>query len=148
MAAKKSRKRKSASTPWERPAPRHARHTKLSSRDKSEAKHRAKKAGRKYPNLVDNMAVAAKKTRGSSRTAKAKDPRAGLSDEMPSMRSWALRFYGRRPLPLLVDRNGQPTRVARTARAWGELVPRTIAAARRIAAKGRRLLDRYRLQQA
>jgi len=38
----------------------------------------------------------------------------------------------------------KPTRFALTAAAWGEPVPRTPAAARRIAAKGRRLLERYR----
>ena len=34
---------------------------KLDSSEKSQAKARAKKAGRPYPNLVDNMAVAKKK---------------------------------------------------------------------------------------
>lgn len=34
---------------------------KLDSSEKAEAKARAKKAGRPYPNLVDNMAVAKKK---------------------------------------------------------------------------------------
>jgi hypothetical protein len=175
MAAKKTRKRKSASTPWERDAPRQARHTKLSSSDKTAAKKRAKKAGRTYPNLVDNMAVA-KKKRGSSRNAATKDPRGGLTaagrtmlrrrdgsrlkpgvtkpeeemtpDEMRRKGSWALRFYGRKRLPPLIGKNGLPARLALTARAWGELVPRTLAAARRIAARGKRLLERYRLQQA
>ena len=64
MAAKKKSKRKSAATPWERPAPKKSRHTKLSAGDKSEAKKRAKKAGRPYPNLVDNMTVAKKKKAG------------------------------------------------------------------------------------
>src|SRR5262249_39017900 len=58
--------------------------------------------------------------------------------------SWALRFYGRRKLPLLVDSQGRPTRHALSAHAWGEPVPKTAAAARRIAAKGKRLLERYR----
>ncbi|HTU67327.1 MAG TPA: DUF6321 domain-containing protein [Steroidobacteraceae bacterium] len=58
--------------------------------------------------------------------------------------SWAVRFYGRKgALPPLVDAHGKPTRFALTARAWGEPVPKTVAAARRIAAKGRRLLERY-----
>jgi hypothetical protein len=70
MAAKKTRKRKQASTPWERPAPRKTRSTTLSSADKSEAKQRAKKAGRPYPNLVDNMAVAKKKKGGRKKAAK------------------------------------------------------------------------------
>jgi len=35
--------------------------TKLSSAKKQSAKRRAEKAGRPYPNLIDNMAVARKK---------------------------------------------------------------------------------------
>jgi hypothetical protein len=58
--------------------------------------------------------------------------------------SWAVRFYGRKKLPPLVDVRGQPTRHALSAHAWGEPVPKTVAAARRIAAKGERLLARYR----
>jgi hypothetical protein len=57
--------------------------------------------------------------------------------------SWAVRFYGRAKLPPLVDRHGRPTRHALSAHAWGEPVPKTVAAARRIAARGRRLLERY-----
>ena len=72
----------------------------------------------------------------------------GLSDMTPQdMRrkgSWAVRFYGRKQLPPLVDGRGRPTRHALSAHAWGEPVPRTVAAARRIAAKGERLLQRYR----
>jgi Domain of unknown function (DUF6321) len=58
--------------------------------------------------------------------------------------SWAVRFYGRAKLPPLVDAKGRPTRHALSAHAWGEPVPKTEAAARRIAAKGERLLARYR----
>ena len=58
--------------------------------------------------------------------------------------SWAVRFYGRKKLPPLVDAEGRPTRHALSAHAWGEPVPKTAAAARRIAAKGKRLLERYR----
>lgn len=63
--------------------------------------------------------------------------------EMRRKGSWAVRFYGRAKLPPLVDEKGRPTRHALSAHAWGEPVPKTIAAARRIAAKGRRLLARY-----
>jgi hypothetical protein len=214
MAAKKTRKRKQARTPWERPAPRKTRHTKLSSSDKSEAKQRAKKAGRPYPNLVDNMAVAKEKKGGRKKAAKKggrkkaakkkgsgrrkaskragsrggsssshprqagrlKDPRGGLTaagrklferkqgshlkpgvtksnrqmtpEDMRRKGSWATRFYGRKKLPPLVDAKGNPTRFALSAHAWGEPVPKTIAAARRIAAKGQALLDKYHRQQA
>ena len=46
--------------PWNKKAPKNAHHTHLTDAEKSEAKFRAKKAGRSYPNLVDNMAVARK----------------------------------------------------------------------------------------
>jgi hypothetical protein len=63
--------------------------------------------------------------------------------EMRRKGSWAVRFYGRSKLPPLVDENGKPTRHALSAHAWGEPVPRTVGAARKIAAKGKRLLARY-----
>lgn len=63
--------------------------------------------------------------------------------------SWAVRFYGRAgKLPPLVGKNGKPTRFALTAAAWGEPVPKTATAARKIAAKGRRLLAKYRTMKA
>ena len=65
-------------------------------------------------------------------------------DEMRRKGSWATRFYGRTKLPALRDAKGRPTRFALTAAAWGEPVPKTVAAARRIAAKGERLLAAYR----
>jgi hypothetical protein len=194
-----------ARAPWKRANPRKragkaAKH--LTPAQKSAAKARAKRAGRRYPNLVDNMRMAAKKTskaksskkksakprkrkaakKGAKKTAKAsrkrrasareKDPRGGLTaagrkafarkqgahlrpgvtktasemtpQEMRRKGSWAVRFYGRAKLPPLVDAEGQPTRHALSAHAWGEPVPKTVAAARRIAAKGERLLARYR----
>jgi Domain of unknown function (DUF6321) len=58
--------------------------------------------------------------------------------------SWAVRFYGRTgALPPLRNAKGEPTRFALTAAAWGEPIPKTVAAARKIAAKGRRLLAAY-----
>ena len=63
--------------------------------------------------------------------------------EMRRKGSWAVRFYGRAKLPPLVNAQGQPTRHALSAHAWGEPVPKTAAAARRIAAKGEKLLKRY-----
>lgn len=51
--------------------------------------------------------------------------------------SWALRFYSN-PSGPLVDKNGKPTRLALTAAAWGEPVPKTRAAALAIAAKARK----------
>ena len=65
-------------------------------------------------------------------------------EEMRRKGSWAARFYGRATLPPLVKANGEPTRFALSAHAWGEEVPTTEAQARKIAEKGRKLLQRYR----
>jgi hypothetical protein len=46
--------------PWKKTAPKKTAPTKLTPAQKLEAKARARKAGRPYPNLVDNMAVAKK----------------------------------------------------------------------------------------
>jgi hypothetical protein len=201
---------KTARAPWKRSNPRKRAGKKskhLTPSQKSTAKARARRAGRPYPNLVDNMRVASKgsakktaKKTARKRTAKKtgrkpasarkaakktskksarkrpanapeKDPKGGLTSagrsafarkdgshlkpgvtkkfsemtpqEMRRKGSWAMRFYGRKQLPPLVDGQGRPTRHALSAHAWGEPVPRTVAAARRIAAKGARLLQRY-----
>jgi hypothetical protein len=163
--------------PWKRPAPKRTRHTTLTAAEKREAEARAKRAGRRYPNLVDNMAIAKKKKVGKKtakrkRTTRTKDPAGGLTaagreafhrkqgshlkpgvktkgsamslDDMRRKGSWATRFYGRKKMPPLLDSHGRPTRFALSAQAWGEPVPKTIEAARRIAERGKRLLDTYR----
>jgi hypothetical protein len=56
---------KSKKPPWKKPASSKSRHTKLSPKSKAKAKASAKRAGRHYPNLVDNM-NAAKKQRSKS----------------------------------------------------------------------------------
>ena len=63
--------------------------------------------------------------------------------EMKRKGSWASRFYGRAKLPALIDHHGRPTRFALSAHAWGEPVPKTLAQARAIAARGLTLLQRY-----
>ncbi len=200
--------------PWDKANPRKKvgkPSKKLSPKKKASAKASAKRAGRKYPSLVDNMNAAksskksstkkssakkpatkkrvTKKKTSKKRTtkkaskkrktvtarstsgARTKDPKGGLTSagraafkksqganlkpgvrthgakmtpqDMKRKGSWAVRFYGRDPLPPLVGKNGEPTRLALSAHAWGEPVPKTEAAARRIAAKGRKLLEKY-----
>ncbi|KYG98696.1 DUF6321 domain-containing protein [Bradyrhizobium sp. DOA1] len=150
---------------------------KKTSKSKSKAKSsKAKKSTKKSAKKTRKRTAktAAKAKRRAS--AKEKDPRGGLTaagrkafarkqgahlrpgvtkkasemtpQEMRRKGSWAVRFYGRAKLPPLVDAKGQPTRHALSAHAWGEPVPRTVAAARRIAAKGERLLARYRRTKA
>ena len=69
---------------------------------------------------------------------------ANTPEKMRRKGSWAVRFYGRSELPPLKKPNGEPTRLALSARAWGEKVPETVEEARAIAAKGRELLAKYK----
>ena len=90
-----------------------------------------------------------RRTEGAHLKPGVKKPmRAMTPDEMRRKGSWATRFYGRARLPALRDAKGRPTRFALTAAAWGEPVPKTVAAARQIAAKGERLLAAYRRARA
>ena len=54
---------KTRTPPWRRKRPRAGKPVKLSEEDKQAAKTRAAKAGRPYPNLVDNMWAASRKKR-------------------------------------------------------------------------------------
>jgi hypothetical protein len=42
------------------------------------------------------------------------------------------------------DEKGRPTRLALSAAAWGEPVPQNADDARELAAKGKRMLERYK----
>lgn len=69
--------------------------------------------------------------------------------EMRRKGSWAVRFYGRSgKLPPLRDKSGNQTRFALTAAAWGDPVPKTATAGRRITAKGKALLRRYKTRRS
>ena len=63
-------------------------------------------------------------------------------DEMRRKGSFLRRHFANLRGPLKDD-DGQPTRLALSAHAWGEPVPKTPAAAARLAQKGTRLLERY-----
>ena len=70
----------------------------------------------------------------------------GPADTPEKMRrkgSFLRRHYATLRGPL-VDEDGKPTRLALQAHAWGEPVPRTAAAAKKLAEKGTRLLERYK----
>jgi hypothetical protein len=73
----------------------------------------------------------------------------GAADTPEKMRrkgSFLTRFYTN-PSGPLVDDDGDPTRLALAAQAWGESAPRTSASASRLAAKGRNLLAKYKVEQ-
>ena len=57
---------KKPSEPWEKPAPKKSRAKKLTPQSKAKAKAAATKAGRKYPNLVDNMNAAKEQDYGGN----------------------------------------------------------------------------------
>lgn len=68
---------------------------------------------------------------------------ADTPDKMHRKGSFLRRHYAHLRGPLK-DEDGNPTRLALAAHAWGEPVPRTKAAAAKLAAKGTRLLARYK----
>jgi len=74
----------------------------------------------------------------------------GPADTPEKMRrkgSFLRRFFANPRGPMKKD-NGEPTRLALSAAAWGEPVPQTTAAAKKLGAKGARLLERYRATKA
>ncbi|MBW7973024.1 DUF6321 domain-containing protein [Bradyrhizobium sp. BR 10289] len=138
--AKKPAKKKSAKKSKRKTGKRAAKRTAKSSR-----KRRAS-AGEKDPRgglTAAGRKAFARKQGAHLRPGVTKNESEMTPQEMRRKGSWAVRFYGRAKLPPLVDARGRPTRHALSAHAWGEPVPKTVAAARRIAAKGERLLARY-----
>jgi hypothetical protein len=110
---------------------------------------------------------AAKKTSSKSMPAKGKDSKGGLTaagrkfyqkteganlkpgvkgkadtpEKMRRKGSFLTRHFTHPRGPMVKD--GEPTRLALSAHAWGEPVPQTEAAAKKLAAKGRKLLEKY-----
>jgi len=67
---------------------------------------------------------------------------ADTPDKMRRKGSFLTRFFTN-PSGPMVGENGKPTRLALSAAAWGEPVPKNRSDAAKLAAKGRRLLERY-----
>ena len=59
---------KDSPEPWKKPAPKTSKHTKLTPASKAKAKASAQRAGRAYPNLVDNMNAAKAQKKSASKT--------------------------------------------------------------------------------
>src|SRR5690349_2110438 len=89
-------------------------------------------AGRKAFNKKD----------GSNLKPGVKGP-ADTPEKMRRKGSFLRRHFATLRGPLL-DEDGKPTRLALQARAWGEPAPKTAAAAKKLADKGTRLLERYK----
>ncbi len=43
--------------PWKKDPPKKAKHVKMTEHEIARARKRAEEAGRRYPNMVDNMAI-------------------------------------------------------------------------------------------
>lgn len=85
-----------------------------------------------------------KKTEGADLKPGVKKSLRDMSpEEMKRKGSFLRRHYATLRGPLR-DEDGRPTRLALQARAWGEPAPKTAEAARKLAEKGTRLLERYR----
>ena len=73
----------------------------------------------------------------------------GATDTPEKMRrkgSFLVRMFTH-PRGPMVDAKGEPTRLALSAHAWGEPVPKTMSAAHKLAAKGHMLLSKYHAAQ-
>jgi HK97 family phage prohead protease len=82
-----------------------------------------------------------KRTEGANLKPGVKGP-ADTPEKMRRKGSFLTRFYSN-PSGPLVDDDGEPTRLALAAAAWGEPVPKNRQDAAELAAKGRRMLDGY-----
>lgn len=82
-----------------------------------------------------------KQTEGANLKPGVKGP-ADTPEKMRRKGSFLTRFFTNPSGPMKKP-NGEPTRLALSAAAWGEPVPQDRSDAARLAAKGRRLLERY-----
>ncbi|HEY1984798.1 MAG TPA: DUF6321 domain-containing protein [Terracidiphilus sp.] len=142
-----------------------------STRDRSRSKtSTGAKAGKTSRAVKPQAAPPAKSNAGRSTSSKPqpeKDPKGGLTaagrkalarkegshlrpgvqgpaDRPEKMRrkgSFLRRHFAHPRGPM--QRDGEPTRLALSAHAWGEPVPKTEADARKLAAKGHKLLEKY-----
>jgi Domain of unknown function (DUF6321) len=134
----------------------------------SRSKEDSTVSGRAYRDMQNGWPGSAKKKARGTGPQKEKDPKGGLTaagraafkakeganlkpgvkgaadtpEKMRRKGSFLRRMFTHLRGPL-VDAKGQPTRLALSARAWGEPVPKTVTAAEKLAAKGARLLEKY-----
>ncbi len=84
------------------------------------------------------------KTEGSNLKPGVRGP-ADTPEKMKRKGSFLTRHFTHPRGPMVKD--GQPTRLALSAQAWGEPLPKTEASAKRLAVKGRKLLEQYHATQ-
>jgi hypothetical protein len=86
-----------------------------------------------------------KRTEGANLKPGVKGP-ANTPEKMRRKGSFLTRFFTNPSGPM--QKNGKPTRLALSANAWGEPVPKNGADAARLAAKGRAMLGTYKGSKA
>lgn len=86
-----------------------------------------------------------KRTEGANLKPGVKGP-ADTPEKMRRKGSFLTRFFTN-PRGPMKDEKGRATRLALSAAAWGEPVPQNMEDAAKLAAKGRRLLERYEKQK-
>ena len=84
-------------------------------------------------------------TEGSNLKPGVKGP-ADTPDKLHRKGSFLTRFFTN-PSGPMKNEKGEPTRLALSAAAWGEPIPKNMEDARELAAKGRRMLDEYQSQK-
>lgn len=114
---------------------------------KALAKRKRKKMSKKEPikDPKGGLTAAGRRYFKRKEGANLKPGVKGKADTPEKMRrkgSFLTRFYTNPSGPLQNDK-GEPTRLALAAAAWGEPVPKNRSDAAKLAAKGRRLLERY-----
>lgn len=107
-------------------------------------------SGKKLKNPAGGLTAAGrahfKKTEGANLKPGVKGP-ADTPEKMRRKGSFLTRFFTN-PSGPMKDEKGRATRLALSAAAWGEPVPGDTQAAAKLAAKGRRLLEKYAKSQA
>lgn len=112
----------------------------------------AKKASKKKP-LKDpqgGLTAAGRKAFKKKEGVNLKPGVTGATDTPEKMRRKGsfLRRHFANPRGPMKDENGEPTRLALSAHAWGEPVPKNTADAKKLAAKGAKLLEQYEKAKA
>ena len=104
-----------------------------------------KSAGKKLKNPKGGLTAAGRAHFKRTEGANLKPGVKGAADTPEKMRrkgSFLTRFFTN-PSGPMKDEKGRPTRLALSASAWGEPVPKNASDAAELAAKGRRMLERY-----
>ncbi len=136
----------SPKTPANKAAKSSASATKSAAKKSASKTPRSMPAAGKDPNggLTAEGRAWFNKTEGSNLKPGVRGP-ADTPEKMKRKGSFLTRHFTHPRGPMVKD--GEPTRLALSAQAWGEPLPKTDAAAKKLAAKGRKLLDQYHATQ-